>query len=210
MKSPSHPFQAWIDAMRRSLNLIENYRIIDIDNLRLEFVCAIRQLQLGWPLIAHLKSQQIAGPTDRNSPIPSSHPSTTHPHVLTEEEEFREFCILAQERIIKACNYQHHPSNCMLKPPINLNDLLAVLVTVGHLKPRLSSLRNPDGWEKFRIAPKLFAKSVCILTNSPHDMTEVSGLSFLLTRLEEALEQMPPHSIQWNCKTLPPARPEHK
>ena len=58
MKSPPHLFQAWITSLKRSLDRIESYENIDIDNLRLEFACANQQLQLGWPLVAHLKIQQ--------------------------------------------------------------------------------------------------------------------------------------------------------
>ena len=188
MKSPSHPFQAWIDAMRRSLNLIENYRNIDIDNLRLEFACASRQLQLGWPLIAHLKAAQQPSIADQELQKLIANKAW-----YEEDNRFDRFVAHSLTRIRLAASRDNEQVTSL--PPKtsspNLKELLNLLIKIGHLNRRAHLLKNPPGWERFEIAPMLFTKSVCILTGSPHTYLAYDGLSFLLTQLEKALKLYP-------------------
>lgn len=207
MKSPPHLLQIWLASMRHSLNLIENYENVDIDNLRLEFTCAIRQLRLGWPLIAYLKTQSISPP----SPIlvdDSIHPTLTEQE---QEDRFSEFCTHAQQQIFTACSHQKIPIQNKhvgkWRSP-TYEELLNLFIEVGQLNHRKHLLTNPAMWSDLAIAPKLFAKSVCILTDSPHEMTFAENLSFLSARLEEALGLLNDmQKIKWQGKILPPARP---
>ena len=218
---PAHPLQIWLSDMRHSLDLIEGYENISTSDLRLEFEGARRMLRFGWPLISLLKNQEA--PSAMSPTFPRD--AIIHQD-LTEQEQtkrFHEFCILARQRIIRACFRQsehglRHPARSMVhlsgfhkiptRKPVTYAELLSLFIRAGNLSNRSHLVMNPAGWSSFKIAPKLFAKSVCLLTLSPHDMTEIPGLSFLLARLEEALGLYPLHSITWQGKPLPPARPE--
>jgi hypothetical protein len=200
-ENPIHPVQAWLRLMHQFLERVGNYKSIPLDNLQMEFTCAIRQLKLGWPLISHLKSLETPTPT----PSPVDHFRSPPRQEMTELEQtkpYYDFWTLAQVQILRACQIK----NLSFKQPMTIKKLLNLFIKVGHLDSRCGQLKNPPRWENFKTAPMLFAKSVCILTNSPHDMTEVSGLSFLLTRLEEALGLMPP-GITWRGRSLPLAAP---
>ena len=196
-----HPVQAWLRAMQYFLDRAGEYRHTPIEDLRTEFVCASRQLRLGWSLISLLKSQE----THPTQPDPVNDVWRENSTKERQAEEFNTFWSLAQERILRACRHQKIP----FRQPMDLKKLLSLFIKAGKLDNRCSLLMNPLGWQNYKIAPMLFAKSVCLLTLSPHDMTEMSGLSFLLTRLEEALGLMPP-GIQWNGKSLPRAKPERR
>ena len=74
---------------------------------------------------------------------------------------------------------------------LDLKEILNLLIDHGHLHKRQHLLKNPPKWERLKIAPMLFAKSVCILTESPHTYLSDGGLSFLLTNLERALKLNP-------------------
>ena len=186
MKSPPHPFQAWITAMRRSLDLIENYKNVDIDNLRLEFACANQQLQLGWPLIAHLKAQQ---PSIADQELQKL---ATTKAWYEKNDRFDQFVNYALNRIRLAVFMDNRQMNPIpSRTSVNLRELLDLLIDHGRLDKRQHLLKNPPGWEHFKTAPMLFAKSMCILTKSPHTYLSGGGLSFLLTQLERALKLQP-------------------
>lgn len=228
MKSPSHPFQAWLTTMRRSLDLIEKYQNIDIENLRLEFACASRQLQLGWPLIAHLKTQTGYSPPSTgktypnpvpgqpNLQSPSSDNDSSRP-ALTETEQkmrFLGFCTHAQQQIFTACSHQGIPllnKHDGKWKSLTYEKILDLFIRVAQLDHRKHLLANPTKWSYITIAPKLFAKSICILTDSPHEMIFAENLSFLSARLEEALGLLNDmQKIKWQGKTLPPANPTYR
>ena len=103
---------------------------------------------------------------------------------------FAEFVRLAKASILEACK----DNNIPLKPEASLGSFLEVFFgRASWLACDIagtSGLRNPVGWEKFKIANELFAKSICILIRGDHRWLGTSqqfNLSHLLARLQYAI-----------------------
>ena len=99
---------------------------------------------------------------------------------------FAEFAHLAKGNILRACRSQDIP----LKKDASLAAfLLAARLACKHpTNPTLP--KNPRGWEKFKIANELFAKSLCQMIQADHHCLGSSqrrNLSHLLSRLQLSL-----------------------
>lgn len=105
-------------------------------------------------------------------------------------DRFITFVDLAKAIIAQACVENHRTPDFNI---LTLQDYLNLTISIldqHRIPPHM--LCNPKKWEKFKMAPQIFAKSLALLTNSSHLNLRVhnnANLSFLLANLEMMLKR---------------------
>jgi hypothetical protein len=210
------PLDLWFEILRQDMARIRTCMSDDSSHqiASLNFRHAISHMRLGWMMVTDHKSrssvtfQDASKETSGLSDLAKEHPTSPADEIFQrdwaesretqkrhekenlpwweKDDRFAQFTIMAKEDILRACKIQGIPLRREASLPAFLRaTILACKDTL--IYPRL---KNPLGWEKFKIADKLFAKSICIVIKANHDCLDTSlqcNLSHLLGWLQHKL-----------------------
>jgi hypothetical protein len=189
----SKPLNAWFEIFKYDFVRIRQCLSDDSSPrlINMIFRHAIDHLGLGRAMISERKSPKA--PSVCSSPI--HFPQDTDSSKVEKFREdtrwwkkdyrFAEFVRLAKDSILEACQDQGIP----LKKEAGLSAFLRSASLACKVSPT-PQWRNPLGWEKFKIANELFAKSICMMIKGDHNYlstSELRNLSHLLARLQQKL-----------------------
>jgi hypothetical protein len=188
----------WFEMLK--YNVVRIRKCLDNDSspqlANVNFRNTIDHLKIGWMMISDREARKLPDPIS-----PSGHsPSCMHNIWDNQKQKdwekeakpwwqkdyrFAEFARLAKDDILRACLGQGIPLMRKAKLSSYLRGaLLACKIS------KFPNLRNPIGWDNFKNADELFAKSICMMIKGDHrwlDTLERRNLSHLLAHLQHAL-----------------------